>query len=802
MNICTPSGIRIAPLLLFVFSLFFSRQVCTGQTDPIWEVLETGLSAEPTFDQFHFDDSLHGYAFSIASWIPNGRITAVTTDAGETWQPGDGSPALRWAFGNTVVLPDGTMSFDGGRTWNEIKPTGADENLISIRTYRSRAASARHIAAMFIGSQTFTEPAGILGNERLAWTTDGGQSWQTADSAAYTGGGYETVPRSGYGPFPGGDMTRWNFIAGYIDTTHLVVVRSGDPTETPEYYLGLIDMREGSAVWTTLPFWKNVSPNSSDRLPLITIPSPGLMLAMDYPRSGPATLWKSPDSGKTWEQIGAPQYTGLNTLNVLTDSLWTTPYAYTTDGGATWTDRRFFWMPNSAGNATTTTFYAVDSSVYLFGEGPLLARSTDAGKTWKRNLPALPVRSMLARDGLLIEARGKHAVRVSRDDGESWIDRGGVTGELPDNLNMFFAFAWYDSANAPDHAFGVAAFVPESEEPYAAVLETTDGGITWEEHGRIEGADIYNMNTPTIRFVPSVTDENRIGFLNLGSGLYRSTDEGRSWQRIKTWSSAFTRPALVMLDERRGVMFDYAAGMLFQTVNGGADWLPITWPDGIKASYPPDGPSLAGGSRIAIPVQDQNGKTYLFHSDDAGTNWEHRLLSPPFRGSGPWVWLDTLRLYVYSSGSLYYSADGGATFTVVQELPVMQETEFPPPLVGRDGRYFYFDMNPLLGRRLITPQSSSGVVLHERAQAELRLREVIAENGTVRFRYGAARSGTLTAELFDMRGTRVASQTIEAEEGESGWAALQTGPLPSGTYLLHLGRGNTEAAAGLVRIVR
>lgn len=802
MNICTPLRIRISSFFFLAFSVFFSRQSCTGQTGPIWEVLDIGLSAEPTFDQFHFDDSLNGYAFSIASWIPNGRITAVTTDAGETWLPGDGGPALRWAFGNTVVLPDGTASFDGGRTWNEIKPTGADENLTSIRTYRSRAASARHIAAIFVGSQTFAEPAGTLGSERLAWTTDGGATWRTADSAAYTGTGYEAVPRSGYGPFPGGEMTRWNFIAGYIDTTRLVVVRSGDPTETPEYYLGVIDMEGGSAVWTTLPFWKNVSPSSSDRLPLISIPSPGLMLAMDYPRTGPAILWKSTDSGKTWQQIGTPQSTGLNTLNVLTDSLWTTPYAYTTDGGATWTDRRFFWMPNSAGNATTTTFYAVDSSVYLFGEGPLLARSTDAGKTWKRNLPALPVRSMLARDGLLIEARGKHAVRVSRDDGESWTDRGSVTGELPDNLNMFFTFAWYDSAAAPDRAFGVAAFVPESEEPYAAVLETTDGGMTWKEHGKIEGADIYNMNTPAMQFVPALTGGNRIGFLNLGSGLYRSSDEGRSWQRIRTWNGAFTRPALLMVDERRGVMFDYAASLLFQTVNGGVDWLPITWPDGIKASYPPDGPSLVDGARVAIPIQDQNGKTYLFHSDDMGTNWQYRRITLPFHGSGPWIWQDTQRLYMYGGGSLYYSGDAGATFTAVQALPVMSDTEYPPPLVGRDGRYFYFDMNPLLGRRLITPQSSSGVVLHDGTKGELRLREIAAENDVVRFRYDAARSGTLTAELFDMRGTRVASETIEAEGGESGWAALQTGSLPSGTYLLRLGRGNAEAATGLVRLVR
>lgn len=772
--------------VLFSSLLALSSALCTAQSDDIWRLFDTHLSRYPLFDRFYFEDSLRGYAYYGFSSVA--YAMGITTDGGRTWLPGDNGPVPRFTFGDVAVGLNGRITKDGGKTWSSLNPKDADTLLTVTTAYGGYAASARHYAATIIGGQTFRDPFGVIGDYRIAWTNDGGETWQTADSAGLVTDGsstrYELLPRAGFGPFPGTKPTRWNFIAGYVDTTHLLVVRStADSVKSPEYYLGTIDLGAGTATWHPLPFWKTISPGSADRVHLISVVSPDLIVAYDLGNPDGHYLWKSRDMGATWtyESGSLP----LPDTRFVNDTVWVNGNGYTTDGGKSWTvwpSHRRFYLYGQVTVAYHTTFYPVTMERMLIGEAPLVALSTDGGETWERNAPAFPIQSMIGRDGLIIESRGKHCIRRSTDDGETWVELGTRSGELPDRMIRVSNLSWYDTATSPDRAFGTALIMDETDETHFAAIETTDGGLTWTERGRLDGVG-------PMQFVRSASGAGRVGFVNGWYGMFKSTDQGITWTRLYDWNNN-PPPVIHMFDDLRGLRID---STLAQTTDGAMTWTQIELPTKIKKSFAL--PAAIGESDIRVPVLGRNDAVYLVSSSNAGARWNVKALPGAKGMEGPWMWLDADRVYANPPGSLYYSDDGGESFDSIQTFadrggdPLTQYHE----LVGRDSRYFYFDLNPIgFGRRLITPEPTTGVTISRDTENGLTLREISSANGTVRLTYTAARSSSLTLEVFDLTGGRVLERKVEANPGTSGMIELHAGDGPSGNYLLRLSSGDAS----------
>lgn len=142
----------------------FLKTTDGGQTWSGKAVSELGASSNGRAAQLHFADAMVGYM----AWDSGVRAIAVTTDGGATWSASSvpaGEPQYVYAIDGTTALASGRIgtssaiwrSANTGKTWTPVY-TGA--------------------AVLRAGRiMMFDDRVGLAQTERLARTTDGGQSW-------------------------------------------------------------------------------------------------------------------------------------------------------------------------------------------------------------------------------------------------------------------------------------------------------------------------------------------------------------------------------------------------------------------------------------------------------------------------------------------------------------------------------------------------------------------------------------------------------------------------------------------------
>jgi photosystem II stability/assembly factor-like uncharacterized protein len=169
--------------------------------------------------------------------------------------------------------------------------------------------------------------------------------------------------------------------------------------------------------------------------------------------------------------------------------------------------------------------------------------------------------------------------------------------------------------------------------------------------------------------------------------LYRSTDDGKTWDRILLPLGPTTNrypQQIKMYDDQRGILgcFHYVAqddqrGIL--TTNDGG----LTWTQ--------RGPGITIAQHLAIGKNGlawaSNGN-YFYRSSDYGENWE-QLLDTKFRINDFWNFGDSLLLgssiKFSTSGNKYYvatSADQGVTWDTVRIQNDIKYIFFTSPLIG------------------------------------------------------------------------------------------------------------------------
>ena len=247
------------------------------------------------------------------------------------------------------------------------------------------------------------------------------------------------------------------------------------------------------------------------------------------------------------------------------------------------------------------------------------------------------------------------------------------------------------------------------------VYKSTDGGKTWINVGLKETKQIGKIVVdPRNDNIVYVAAEGDIYGPNAERGVFRSTDGGKTWQKVLYLNEQTgavdiamdpTNPrilyaALWQVNRKPWHFSDGGPGSgLYKSTDAGSTWRHLTGhglPESVLGRI---GVAVAGGSqgeRVYALVEAKHGG--LFRSDDAGHSWK-RVNGQQILRTRAWYFTNVFAdphnpnvVYVADNGFLR-SVDGGRTF---KALPIPGFDGYP---FGADNHAFW--VNPLHPRHMI-----------------------------------------------------------------------------------------------------
>jgi photosystem II stability/assembly factor-like uncharacterized protein len=240
-------------------------------------------------------------------------------------------------------------------------------------------------------------------------------------------------------------------------------------------------------------------------------------------------------------------------------------------------DRRHGWI--SGCDLIGNRIYGGGSDRYA-----AIERTTDGGRTWRVSAPNCPAcgGSLSFLDARRGFALGSNGVYASSDGGLTWrfVAHAPFRGSIEFlDADRGFALTWsghlYRTTDGgrtwrrlPFDALGLPRFGVVATD--GTVESTGDGGETWTA-----------VRAPRAgRFARFSAATARDWFLWSGRALWRTTDAGKDWSRIRMrvvpkqlWDLTFTSPSTGW------AIFGIGEGAaLARTTNAGRDWLPLAPP--------------------------------------------------------------------------------------------------------------------------------------------------------------------------------------------------------------------------------
>ncbi|MBN1221478.1 MAG: hypothetical protein JXM69_21335 [Anaerolineae bacterium] len=294
-----------------------------------------------------------------------------------------------------------------------------------------------------------------------------------------------------------------------------------------------------------------------------------------------ATLWRSPDSGLTWQPGGV----GLTDLDRFQAN-------------------RFLFSPH----------FANDQTVYLFftdlrGEDSgRLYRSTDAGQTWQpwtgppddKIITAVA----LAANGDLLFGDSEAGVTCSSPQTLTWLQP-----EPPATL-----FPIDDLAVSPNYAQDQTLFAVSHQH---GLFKSTDGGQTWS----LTDFPVRSTSFEGYRLAisPAYKRDQTI-YAATGFSLHQSTDGGESWQILPQQGHILQAQQIALSPNfaRDDTLLVSTSGAILRSTDRGQ-----TWQKGLSRPEEAGPVSLltfAPSSRIAYAWFDYYNT--LFVGEDSGQNWQ------------------------------------------------------------------------------------------------------------------------------------------------------------------------------------
>jgi len=349
--------------------------------------------------------------------------------------------------------------------------------------------------------------------------------------------------------------------------------------------------------------------------------------------------------------------------------------------------------PYRGGRALAIEGVPDEPNTYYFGAvAGGIWKTTDGGANWK---PIFDKEHSISSIGALAVAPSNHnviyagtgegslrgditygnGVYKSTDGGRNWRHVGlkdsrhiGALIVHPENPNIVFVAA-------VGHAFG-----PNEER---GVYRTTDGGVTWK---KVLGKDantgaidvVFDPHNPTTLFAALYQMRRQPWFFSSGgegSGLYRSTDGGDTWQHLTGHGlpeGILGRIGVTVSGADSGRVYaiiEAQEGGIFRSDDGGNTWQKIN--DDLRfrqrAWY---------FSKIYADPQAVDKlyvvNTGLFRSIDGGKSFK---LLPARHGDHHGLWIDPRnpdRLGNASDGGASVSTNGGENWTTLDNQPTAQ----------------------------------------------------------------------------------------------------------------------------------
>lgn len=278
----------------------------------------------------------------------------------------------------------------------------------------------------------------------------------------------------------------------------------------------------------------------------------------------------------------------------------------------------------------------------------------------------------------------------SVDGGESWTNVGLKASEHIGNV-------------AVDPRDGNVVFVAAQGPLWAAggdrgVYKSADGGKTWKRVLNVDewtGANEvwFDPHRPDVMYASTYQRHRKVWTLlngGPGSGIWKSTDKGETWTRLKNGlpDEDMGRIGLAVSRTEPGVVYaviEAANGEsgFFRSKDSGANWE--------KMSNTVSGSPQYYNEIFADPVQP--GRVYLIDTysqvtEDGGRTFR-RVGNRARHVDDHVVWVnpaDNRHLLIGGDGGLYQSYDRGATWDMFQNLPITQFYK----LEVDDSKPFYF----------------------------------------------------------------------------------------------------------------
>jgi len=219
------------------------------------------------------------------------------------------------------------------------------------------------------------------------------------------------------------------------------------------------------------------------------------------------------------------------------------------------------------------------------------------------------------------------------------------------------------------------------------VYRTTDGGRTWSKvlfvdtlTGIVDMArDGGDPNTVYAAAYQRLRQPWGFNGGGAGSGIYRSTDGGRTWKRLTQGlpTGEMGRIGLATSAHTRGLVYavvEHATrGGIYRSTDSGDHWQRMSDQNSRPAYYSSLYVDPTDDSRLYLLTR------WFYTSEDAGKTWRTLPTEPTYdvglKGDYHAMWIDpgdSRHFYLAGDGGLYESWDRGATYVRIDNIPIGQ----------------------------------------------------------------------------------------------------------------------------------